>query len=76
MRGATFDSLKLRELFVRPHADMHTFFYGVNFEFSYNASYWEDKHFTSEVRPIIGLHLKPWDIISESDFRYQLHGTQ
>ena len=62
-RGASLDSMKLRELFVRPHADSHTFFYGVNFEFSYNATYWEDKRFTSEVRPIIGLHLKPWDII-------------
>jgi hypothetical protein len=62
-RGATFDSMKLRELFVRPHADSHKFFYGVNFEFSFNAKYWEDKRFTSEVRPIIGLHLKPWDII-------------
>src|SRR5207253_10171756 len=56
-------SVKLRELFVRPHAGDHTFFYGVNFEFSYNASYWESRHFTSEIRPIIGLHLHPWDII-------------
>ena len=62
-RGSTLDSVKLRELFVRPHAGEHTFFYGVNFEFSYNASYWETRHFTSEIRPIIGLHLKPWDII-------------
>jgi hypothetical protein len=62
-RGATLDSFKLRELFVRPHADDHTFFYGVNFEFSYNASYWESKHFTSEIRPIIGVHLHPWDIM-------------
>jgi len=62
-RGSTLDSVKLRELFVRPHAGDHTFFYGVNFEFSYNASYWETRHFTSEIRPIIGLHLHPWDII-------------
>lgn len=62
-RGSTLDGFKLRELFVRPHAGEHTFFYGVNFEFSYNASYWETRHFTSEIRPIIGLHLKPWDII-------------
>jgi hypothetical protein len=62
-RGSTLDSVKLRELFVRPHAGEHTFFYGVNFEFSYNASYWESRRFTSEIRPIIGLHLKPWDII-------------
>ena len=62
-RGSTLDGLKLRELFVRPHAADHTFFYGMNFEFSYNASYWEPRHFTSEIRPIIGVHLKPWDII-------------
>jgi hypothetical protein len=62
-RGSTLDSAKLRELFVRPHAGNHTFFYGVNFEFSYNATYWESRRFTSEIRPIIGLHLHPWDII-------------
>jgi len=62
-RGSTLDSVKLRELFVRPHAGDHTFFYGVNFEFSYNASYWETRHFTSEIRPIVGLHLRPVDII-------------
>lgn len=62
-RGSTLDSVKLRELFVRPHAADHKFFYGMNFEFSYNASYWEDRHFTSEIRPIVGVHLKPWDFI-------------
>ena len=62
-RGTTLDSVKLRELFARPHAGDHTFFYGMNFEFSYNASYWEVRHFTSEIRPIIGLHLHPVDII-------------
>jgi hypothetical protein len=62
-RGSTLDSFKLRELFVRPHAANHTLFYGVNFEFSYNALYWETRRFTSEIRPIIGLHLHPWDII-------------
>lgn len=62
-RGSTLDGVKLRELFVRPHADDHTFFYGVNFEFSYNASYWEFRRFTSEIRPIIGVHLHQWDLI-------------
>src|SRR4029077_18885977 len=60
---STLDGVKLRELFVRPHADDLPFFYGMNFEFSYNASYWETRHFTSEIRPIIGWHLHPWDII-------------
>jgi hypothetical protein len=50
-------------LFVRPHARDHTFFYGINFEFSVNYSYWESRHITSEVRPIVGLHLHPVDIV-------------
>ncbi len=61
--GSAERLLKIRELFVRPHADDHTFFYGVNFEFSVNYKYWEQRRYTSEVRPIIGLHLKPVDII-------------
>jgi hypothetical protein len=39
------------------------FFCGVNFEFSVNYKYWESKRITSEVRPIVGLHLHPVDII-------------
>ncbi|MGA2714447.1 MAG: hypothetical protein ABSG41_15175 [Bryobacteraceae bacterium] len=62
-RGGTINGFKLRELFVRPHAADHTFFYGVNFEFSVNYHYWEFRHITSEVRPIVGLHLHPVDII-------------
>jgi hypothetical protein len=61
--GSTIDGFKIRELFVRPHADDHKFFYGVNFEFSVSHRYWETRTFTSEVRPIVGLHLKPWDFI-------------
>jgi len=61
--GATINGFKLRELFVRPHADEHKLFYGVNFEFSVNALYWEPKRISSEIRPIVGLHLKPWDFI-------------
>src|SRR5271170_5586612 len=62
-RGGSIDGFKIRELFVRPHAHDHTFFYGVNFELSVNYKYWESKHITSEVRPIVGLHLHPVDII-------------
>ena len=39
------------------------FVYGVNFEFSVNYSYWESRRITSEVRPIVGVHLKPVDFI-------------
>lgn len=62
-RGATINGGKIRLLFVRPHADDRTFFYGANFEFSYNAKHWDPDRFTSEIRPIIGWHLHPWDII-------------
>lgn len=62
-RGATINGGKLRLLFVRPHAAEHTFFYGINFEFSYNAKHWDSRRYTSEIRPIIGLHLHPVDII-------------
>ena len=59
----TINGFKIRELFVRPHAHDHKFFYGVNFEFSVNYSYWEQRHITSEVRPIVGLHLGKVDLI-------------
>ena len=62
-RGATINGGKIRLLFVKPHAADHRFFYGANFEFSYNALHWEPRHFTSEIRPIIGWHLHPVDII-------------
>jgi len=62
-RGGSIDGFKLRELFVRPNAREHTFFYGVNFEFSVNYHYWESRHITSEVRPILGVHLHPVDLI-------------
>src|SRR3984885_11223714 len=61
--GATFNGFKLRELFVRPHAEERTFFFGVNFEFSVNQKQWDLEPYTSEVRPIIGWHLHPVDII-------------
>ena len=61
--GATYNGFKLRWLFVKPHAADHKFFYGVNFEFSVNQPQWDPRHFTSEVRPIVGWHLNPIDII-------------
>ena len=62
-RGGSINGFKIRELFVRPHAADHTFFYGINFEFSVNYSYWESRTITSEVRPIVGVHLHPVDLI-------------
>lgn len=57
--GGTYNGFKIRELFVKPHADERKFFYGVNFEFSVNQKQWDPRHYTSEVRPIMGWHLKP-----------------
>jgi hypothetical protein len=62
-RGATINGGKIRLLFVKPHAAQQTFFYGINFEFSRNAAHWDSRRFTSEIRPIIGVHLHPIDII-------------
>jgi hypothetical protein len=62
-QGSTLNGFKIRELFARPNAHDHKFLYAANFELSFNRSYWESRTVTSEIRPIIGLHLKPWDII-------------
>lgn len=62
-QGAVINGFKIRELFVRPNAHDHKLFYGVNFEFSVNARYWEDRRISSEIRPIVGLHLHRWDLI-------------
>jgi hypothetical protein len=62
-QGWGLDGFKLRTLFAVPDADNRLFFYGANFEFSYNARRWDQTRFTSEIRPIIGWHLKPIDVI-------------
>jgi hypothetical protein len=61
--GWGLDGFKLRTLFAVPDGDDRTFVYGANFEFSFNAKRWDTTRFTSEIRPIIGWHLKPVDII-------------
>ena len=58
-----FNGIKLRALFVAPDAASRTFFYGINFEFSYNSTDWDIKRFTSEIRPILGLHLGKFDFV-------------
>jgi hypothetical protein len=61
--GGTLDGFKLRALFAVPNADGRRFFYGANFEFSVNRKQWDEKRYTSEVRPIVGWHLHPFDIV-------------
>jgi hypothetical protein len=58
-----FDSAKLRALFVEPDAHDRSFFYGVNFELSYNEPHWEQHRFSAEIRPIIGGRFGPFDLI-------------
>ena len=48
------DGAKLRAEFVAPHAQERSFFYGVDFELSSNADYWEPARNSGEIRPIIG----------------------
>jgi hypothetical protein len=58
-----FDGAKLRALFVVPDAHDRSFFYGLNFELSYNTPHWEPSRVSGEIRPIIGWHLGPYDLI-------------
>jgi hypothetical protein len=78
--GATVNGFKIRELFVRPNAHDHKFFYGLNFEFSVNALYWESRRITSELRPIVGVHLHRWDLIYnpilDTDYTGGIKGLQ
>lgn len=61
--GSSVNGFKLRTLFAVPNADKRRFFYGANFEFSFNAKQWDTRRFTSEIRPIVGWHLGNTDII-------------
>lgn len=61
--GPVLNGFKLRTLFVSPDAADRSFFYGINFEFSYNARHWDPNRYTSEIRPILGWHLGQIDLI-------------
>lgn len=61
--GPVLNGFKVRELFVVPNAAKQTFFYGINFEFSYNAEHWDPNRYTQEIRPIFGWHLGQYDFI-------------
>ena len=61
--GWGIDGFKPRILVAVPDADHRKFVYGVNFEFSVNRPRWDEKRYTSEVRPIVGWHLQSFDIV-------------
>jgi hypothetical protein len=73
---AELDSTKLRALFVSPWAAQRTFFYGINFELSYNAAHWEPTRLSGEIRPIAGLHLGDWDLIVNPILDTDFHGVK
>ncbi len=58
-----FNGFKLRALFVRPDAAEQPFFYGINFELSYNTLHWEQHRYSQEIRPIVGWHIGRLDLI-------------
>jgi len=71
--GSTINGFKIRELFARPNAHDHKFFYAANFEFSVNRSYWESRTITSEIRPIVGAALAPMGFHLQPDSRHRLY---
>jgi hypothetical protein len=58
-KGWTFNGFKLRALFVNPDNATSDFYYGVNFEFSWNEKQWDSQVNTGEIRPILGFHFGP-----------------
>ena len=54
---------KIRNLFVVPDADKRDFFYGVNFEISYNMPRFSQQIYALEIRPIVGWRNKEWEFI-------------
>jgi hypothetical protein len=60
---ALIDGAKVRALFVSPNAAERTFWYGANFELSYNARHWQEARYALEVRPILGWRFGPVDLL-------------
>jgi hypothetical protein len=67
---------KLRTLFVVPHAQDRSFFYGVNFELSFNARHWEKTRYSGEIRPIVGLRIGPVDLIGNPILDTSFNGVR
>jgi hypothetical protein len=57
------DAFKLRTLFVSPHAEQRSFFYGVNFEFSRSMPRFSQTKYGMEIRPIVGIRNTDWELI-------------
>ena len=57
------DGGKIRSLFVVPDAAKRDFFYGVNFELSYEMPSFAPTRYALEIRPIIGVRNEEWEFI-------------
>jgi hypothetical protein len=57
------NAFKLRTLFVTPHADQKSFFYGINFEYDYTTRPFSPTLFAMEIRPMIGWRNPQWEFI-------------
>jgi len=68
------DGTKLRALFVSPNAAERDFWYGVNFELSYNARHWEEARYALEIRPILGWRFGPIDLLLNPILDLPFHG--
>jgi hypothetical protein len=70
------DTVKLRTLFVSPHADQRNFFYGVNFEFGYSAPRFSQTRYGLEIRPIVGVRNSDYEFIVNPivDVRFGKYG--
>jgi hypothetical protein len=54
---------KIRNLFVVPDAAKRNFFYGINFELSYEMPRFASKPWGLEIRPILGVRNSEWEFI-------------
>jgi hypothetical protein len=57
------NAAKIRQLFVTPDASKRSFFYGVNFEFSYAMPRFSETRWNIEIRPIIGFRRGDYEFI-------------
>src|SRR5262245_66512495 len=57
------NAAKIRQLFVIPNAAERAFFYGVNFEFSYEMPQFSETRWNMEIRPIIGWRKDDYEFI-------------
>jgi hypothetical protein len=57
------NGVKIRTLFVTPHASQRNFFYGMNLELSYSTPEFSQTRFGIEVRPIVGVRNSDWEFI-------------